>query len=271
MNSDLSSPSGINWSALLDSAKSLLQNPIHPEDPLPALPDGRIPYFAYGSNLDRQRLGERCPGAQCLGPALCPNATVQFRKYITLIPHISRSVPGLVYALTPDDLSALDRFEGYPDLYMRYRVVLSNDLPVFTYIMREGARPIQPPPLWYFNLISTAGRDLPDPDSHLDLLKKAHEAASAACVLPSFLIHGKNLIFAKSAEELWQALFDHRGPFLSHLDAESYFERILSMLGTSPEEARSMSFEEVTSTLANAGILVRIADKGRVSPSISIL
>jgi hypothetical protein len=43
------------------------------------------------------------------------------------------------------------------------------------------------------------------------------------------------------------------------------------MLGTSPEEARSMSFEQVSSTLANAGILVRIADKGRVSPSISIL
>jgi hypothetical protein len=40
------------------------------------------------------------------------------------------------------------------------------------------------------------------------------------------------------------------------------------MLGISPEEARSMSFEEVSSTLADAGILVPIPGPGRVFPSI---
>lgn len=269
MNPD-PSPAGINWASLLSSAASLIRDPIHPGDSLPTLPDGRIAYFAYGSNLDSQRMIERCPGAQCLGPALCPNAAVQFRKYITLIPHISRSVPGLLYALTPDDVVALDRFESYPDHYMRYRIVLSDDLPVFAYIMREGARPIQPPPLWYFNLITAAVRDLPQADSHLDLLQKAKAAAAAACVLPSFLLHGKDLVFASSSEELWEALFDHRGPILRHTDAESFFERMRSTLGISPEDARSMSFDDVSSTLASAGIIVRIPGEGRVSPSISL-
>jgi gamma-glutamylcyclotransferase (GGCT)/AIG2-like uncharacterized protein YtfP len=268
MKFDLSNPSSINWSDLISAVKSLHQNPIHPGDPLPTLPDGRIPYFAYGSNLDRQRMSERCPGAECLGPAQCPNATIQFRKYATLVPHITHGVPGLVYALTPDDLSALDRCERYPDLYLRYRVVLSNDLTVFTYIMREGARPLQPPPLWYFDLIANAVLELPEADSHLTALYKAQEAATNGCALPAFRIDGKHLIFANSAEELWEAVFDHRGPFLSHLDPESYLQRICSMLGISPEEARSMSFEEVSSTLADAGILVPIPGPGRVFPSI---
>jgi hypothetical protein len=214
---------------------------------------------------------DRCPGAECLGPALCPNATVQFRKYITLIPHISRSVPGLVYALSQDDVTALDLFESYPDHYLRYRVTLSNDLTVFTYIMREGARPIQPPPLWYFDLISESVRHLPHADEHLDVLKKAQAAAQAACVLPSFLVHGKDLVFAATSDELWEALFDHRGPVLRHADAHSFFERIHSILGISTEEARSMSFEDVSSSLSRAGILVPIPGKGRVSPAVSVL
>jgi gamma-glutamylcyclotransferase (GGCT)/AIG2-like uncharacterized protein YtfP len=268
MKFDLSTPTGINWAALISSVKSLTQNPINPGDPLPTLPDGRFAYFAYGSNLDRERMKVRCPDSECLGFAQCPNATVQFRKYITLIPHITRSVSGLVYALSADDVAALDRYEGYPDHYMRYRITLSDNKSAFAYIMKEGTRPIQPPSLWYFNLIANAALELPDSESYLAELYKAQEAATNACSLPSFLLHGKDLVFAATVDELWEAIFEHRGPFLSHLDAESYLERIHSLLGISPEDAQKLSFEDATASLASAGVLVPIPGKGRPSAAL---
>jgi gamma-glutamylcyclotransferase (GGCT)/AIG2-like uncharacterized protein YtfP len=84
-------------------------------------------YFAFGSNLDRWQMRERCRGATIEGPASLPKHRLVFggfsRRWDSAVASVVRDagscVPGVLYSLTDDDLAALDRFEGVPDYYER--------------------------------------------------------------------------------------------------------------------------------------------------------
>ncbi|MGQ0703891.1 MAG: gamma-glutamylcyclotransferase family protein [Gemmatimonadales bacterium] len=59
-------------------------------------------------------MAERCPGARVVGRASLPNHRFQIGAagYGTVIPDARGEVPGLLWELTSDDESALDRYEG---------------------------------------------------------------------------------------------------------------------------------------------------------------
>ena len=84
-------------------------------------------YFAYGSNLDRQQMQERCPGAKVVGPARLPGHRLEFAGHsarwgggvATVTPAAGPSVDGILYQLPPEDLAALDALEGHPFVYRR--------------------------------------------------------------------------------------------------------------------------------------------------------
>jgi cation transport regulator ChaC len=71
-------------------------------------------YFAYGSNLLRSQMTERCPEHQfeCLATLADYRFLIGERGYATIEPSVGDSVQGVVYQLSPSDEATLDRHEG---------------------------------------------------------------------------------------------------------------------------------------------------------------
>ena len=84
-------------------------------------------YFAYGSNLSQAQMGVRCPMAKGLGVAVLEGHRLSFTRFsrgwnggvAEMVEAVGGEVWGFLYELTPEDLSALDAYEGYPHLYDR--------------------------------------------------------------------------------------------------------------------------------------------------------
>ena len=78
-------------------------------------------YFAYGSNMSRQQMRERCPDHECLGKAVLKDHALCFPRHSTirncgvagLEEKPGGEVWGVVYHLHDEDLAALDKREGY--------------------------------------------------------------------------------------------------------------------------------------------------------------
>ena len=78
-------------------------------------------YFAYGSNMSRRQMRERCPDHECLGKAVLKDHALCFPRHSPIrncgvaglaeVP--GAEVWGVVYRLHDEDLAALDRREGY--------------------------------------------------------------------------------------------------------------------------------------------------------------
>lgn len=86
-----------------------------------------IIYFAYGANLDLQGMQLRCPGCQPLGTAVLPDHRLVFRGVADIETAKGSEVHGALYEITDDHLRMLDRFEGYPRLYIRRQVQVVTD------------------------------------------------------------------------------------------------------------------------------------------------
>ena len=71
-------------------------------------------YFAYGSNLLRSQMSERCPEHrfECLAILADYRFLIGERGYATIEPSVWDSVHGVVYQLSPSDEETLDRCEG---------------------------------------------------------------------------------------------------------------------------------------------------------------
>jgi gamma-glutamylcyclotransferase len=127
-------------------------------------------YFAYGSNLDRGQMRSRCPSALRVGPATLHGYALAFAGYssvwngavASVVRDSSRVVPGVLYAITREDLARLDRFEGVPRAYERVRreVLSANGTRrrVNLYRQPEDYLVLGPPGWRYLKQISAAYR-----------------------------------------------------------------------------------------------------------------
>lgn len=104
--------------------------------PLPKLnPNGRVMYFAFGSNLDHAQMRKRCPAAQRLWPASLDGYRLAFVGFsrgwgggvATIVPSKRGSVEGYVYDLTPACVRSLDGYEGAPIVYSREAITMLDD------------------------------------------------------------------------------------------------------------------------------------------------
>ena len=92
-------------------------------------------YFAYGSNLDKKKMKQRCPDSKPLFSATLPNYKLIFVGWSRLwkggVASIQRSqgskVPGGVYEISDNDLRHLDRNEGFPNDYNRIKVIVFDE------------------------------------------------------------------------------------------------------------------------------------------------
>ncbi len=81
-------------------------------------------YAAYGSNINLEQMARRCPAAVPIGKGWLMDYHLLFRGLgrggvATVEPRKGRRVPILLWAITEECETALDRYEGYPSLYRK--------------------------------------------------------------------------------------------------------------------------------------------------------
>jgi len=115
-------------------------------------------YFAYGSNLSKKQMLERCPSAKPGFSAVLPNYKLIFTGWsrtlkgatATLKPMRGERVSGGVWQMEERDLQRLDRYEGYPTEYNRFNVLVITDdgegVKAFTYIKNRPGDEGKPSP-----------------------------------------------------------------------------------------------------------------------------
>jgi len=111
----------------------------------------RIVYFAYGSNLNKEQMRRRCKTAVPVGRGVLRDVTLAFRSgargfgrpgVANIEPCPGGVVPVGIWLITKWDLTALDRYEGYPFFYDRHVVKVETDqgylLEGLVYMMTEA-------------------------------------------------------------------------------------------------------------------------------------
>ncbi|MFH1596996.1 MAG: gamma-glutamylcyclotransferase family protein [Pseudomonadota bacterium] len=86
-------------------------------------------YFAYGSNMDINQLRQRCPKSKFINIGKLIGYRLEFTHYSSgweggvadVVPDSEKEVWGIVYQLSKSDLVRLDSYEGYPDIYTRFK------------------------------------------------------------------------------------------------------------------------------------------------------
>lgn len=139
-------------------------------------------YFAYGSNLDRVQMAQRCPNARLIGPAQLADHRLCFPRrspvrgcaVASVEPHAGGVVWGVMWELDEDDLARLDAREGYDPVnpsaanrYNRVEVVLDrlrgDSVKAVTYIALPEANPGLPSADYMKHIIEGAtGHSFPD-------------------------------------------------------------------------------------------------------------
>ncbi len=88
-------------------------------------------YFAYGSNMNPQRMKDRGVSYSTRLPATLNGYTLKFNKkasrnpkegYANIVPDENQVVEGALYEIPDNDILKLDSYEGYPDNYYREKV-----------------------------------------------------------------------------------------------------------------------------------------------------
>jgi len=93
-------------------------------------------YFAYGSNMDSERVRKRGIRFSQRRHATLKGYRLEFNKvasrdpregYANIVQYENGIVEGVLYDIEDSDLSRLDRHEGYPDHYQRVEVRVQLD------------------------------------------------------------------------------------------------------------------------------------------------
>jgi gamma-glutamylcyclotransferase len=126
-------------------------------------------YFAYGSNLNKKQMMERCPDSRPQFTAILPNYKLvfvgwsrQWRGGVASIkPFRGERIRGALYEISEQCLRRLDRYEGYPGNYTRLKVTVfdeDNSFEAVTYV-KAGQFEETPPSKEYLAVIQQGYRD----------------------------------------------------------------------------------------------------------------
>ncbi|MFC2042386.1 gamma-glutamylcyclotransferase family protein [Chloroflexota bacterium] len=124
-------------------------------------------YFAYGSNLNKRQMQERCPDSKPMFTATLPNYKLVFSGWsrqwrggiASIKPIRDEKVRGAIYEISEQCLRRLDRFEvGYSRINVT--VFGEDDEPIeaITYV-KTGQQEDSPPSKEYLEVIQQGLRD----------------------------------------------------------------------------------------------------------------
>ncbi|MBT7553143.1 gamma-glutamylcyclotransferase [bacterium] len=134
--------------------------------PLSVGEDGKILetdlfYFAYGSNMNKQRMSDRCGSEHFtdLGKGYLDDWSFYFygRKYANIKPKNNSVVEGVLFEIDEDCLQSLDRVEGYPHVYQRDIVDIRQDDKKYlaeVYVV-QGDNTVAVPTSQYYQIVFT--------------------------------------------------------------------------------------------------------------------
>lgn len=94
-------------------------------------------YLAYGSNLNKEQMQKRCPGAVPVGAMVLKGYELRFRGPLTIVKKKGGRVPLGIWQVNEEHEKALDRYEGFPTFYYKKEVIIPGDKTAFIYIMNE--------------------------------------------------------------------------------------------------------------------------------------
>jgi len=127
-------------------------------------------YFAYGSNLNKKQMLERCPDSKPRFLATLPNCKLVFvgwsRKWRGGVATVKRfggeRVIGAIYEVSEQCLRQLDKCEGYPGNYNRLNVTVFDEngepIEAITYV-KAGQLEETQPSKEYLSVIQQGYRD----------------------------------------------------------------------------------------------------------------
>ena len=118
-------------------------------------------FAAYGVGLNRSEMVKHCPTTKPIGTTELKNFRLAFRggnacAVATIEKAKSKSVPALIWEITPQDEVALDRWIGVPDLYRKdtVRVRLNGvAMDALVYILIGNKPPNKPSAFYYSTLL----------------------------------------------------------------------------------------------------------------------
>ena len=73
----------------------------------------RILYFAFGLNSDIPEMKSRAPTSKRIGRAIAPNYQLVMRNHTDIMAKDGQKVYGVLWAINPSDIGALNEIEGY--------------------------------------------------------------------------------------------------------------------------------------------------------------
>lgn len=78
-------------------------------------------YIAYGSNMVESQMAFRCPNARLIGMGYLPKHRLEFYLHATVEPSRTKGpgVPVAVWEIDEADERSLDRYEGFPNYYIK--------------------------------------------------------------------------------------------------------------------------------------------------------
>jgi hypothetical protein len=128
-------------------------------------------YFAYGSNMNRAAMGQRCPGARAIGPAMLAGHRffVGIDGWGSVKPSAGDAVHGVLWRLTTRDLAALHAYELlHQGLYdVRHLPVHSGARRVTAMIYRLRRRAPGKPKPGYVEMIAASARAWKLPERYI--------------------------------------------------------------------------------------------------------
>jgi hypothetical protein len=118
-------------------------------------------YVGYGSNHNVIQMQARCTDAMPVLAGMMPDKRLVFSSVLTVEDAKGESTPVSVWHVSPRDIAALDRYEGFPTLYgKRYTHVTVDGLRVaaFYYTLNQPYHET-PPSTYYYTTCEEGYRD----------------------------------------------------------------------------------------------------------------
>lgn len=99
-------------------------------------------YYAYGSNMNQERLERRVGPVTKLGPVTLPLWEIDFNcgpaakrfANIVMTGESKSFVEGVLYEMTAKQMRILDNFEGCPYFYQKLAIPLNDGRTMFAYV-----------------------------------------------------------------------------------------------------------------------------------------
>lgn len=144
-------------------------------------------YFAYGANTNVGSMAGRCPAAVPLATCVIPDHKLVFRGVADVVECDGAKVRGVMWRITRQCELALDRFEGYPTLYVKKYVGVEwkgKEHDLMLYVMRDRDT-LAEPSGWYEACLREGYADFGVSAKQIDrAIREAQEWAARSKVPP---------------------------------------------------------------------------------------